>query len=317
MGMICKTWATWIQRVILALILGALPVGMATAQTADDGPGKKTFDLLWSIKGEKNRIYLLGSVHLLPHGARALPDVVHAAYMTSDLVVFESDLFLIGSVAFEADALAQARYPAGRTIHDEMPADLMLQVEGKVEELGLPMAILERYRPWFFAQTLATAQFARDGFPIDNGVDVRLYREAVSDMKLTAGLTPPQEHLSTFADMSDVQNEAFLRSALEDLEDTRAQISRILDIYRNADLDLLNTLAREMQEETPSLYQRLVNDRNEAWMEKFADYRKQPGNILVVVGALQLVGDQGLIARFERAGWKPSVPKYRGFRPPE
>ena len=317
MGTFCKSWAAWMQQCILALILASLSTQSAWAQDNDDGPGKKTFDLLWSIKGEKNHIYLLGSVHLLPHGARSLPDVVHAAYMTSDLIVFESDLFLIGSVAFEADELAQARYAAGHSIHDEMPADLMLQVENKVEDLGLPMAILQRYRPWFFAQTLATAQFARDGFPIDNGVDVRLYREAVNDMKLTAGLTPPRQHLATFAEMTREQNEAFLRSALDDLEDTRAQISRILDIYRNADLDLLNTLAEEMREQTPSVYKRLVIDRNEAWMAKFEEYRKEPNNILVVVGAMQLVGDQGLIARFERAGWKPSVPKYRGFRPPE
>ncbi len=290
---------------------------LTPAQAQEDGPGRTSFDLLWSIKGEQNRVYLLGSVHLLPHGARGLPEVVNAAYLTSDLVVFESDLFLIGSVDFEADELAQARYPAGKTIHDEMPADLMLQVEERAKILGLPIEILQRYRPWFFAQTLATAQFSRDGFPLDNGVDIRLYRQALDDIKLTDGLTPPQQHLATFADMDDAQNEAFLRSALADLDDTRAQISRILDIYRNADLTLLNTLSKEMKQASPTLYKRLVADRNEQWMSKFEDYRKHKDNVLVVVGAMHLVGDDGLIQRFRLRGWEPSVPKYRGFRPPE
>ncbi len=173
MGTFCQSWAAWMQQCLLALILASLSTQSAWAQDNDDGPGKKTFDLLWSIKGEKNHIYLLGSVHLLPHGARSLPDVVHAAYMTSDLIVFESDLFLIGSVAFEADELAQARYAAGHSIHDEMPADLMPQVENKVEDLGLPVAIFRRHRPWVFAQTPAPAPVARAGSPRDPGLGGR------------------------------------------------------------------------------------------------------------------------------------------------
>ncbi len=303
-------------------ILSSLAVSLAflllpTLAWAQSDPAPKQFNLLWSIKGESNRVYVLGSVDLLPHGARALPDVVNAAYRTSDLVVFESDLFLTGSVAFEADELASARYSAGQSIYDEMPEDLMLEASLMAEELGLPMAILKRYRPWFFAQTLATAQFARDGFPLDNGVDVRIYRMALADIKLTAGLSTPEEHLLTFADMSREQNEYFLRSALVDLNDTRAQISRILDIYRNANLDLLRTLAREMESNAPPLYQRLVIDRNKKWMQQFAQYRQSKGNVLVVVGAMQLVGEHGLIELFKRAGWKPAVPKYMGFRPPE
>lgn len=301
---------------MLSLALLVLAIFMP-AYAQDDGPGRKSFDLLWSIKGEANRVYLLGSVHLLPYGTRGLPEVVNAAYLTSDLVVFESDLFLIGSVDFEADELTQARYPAGKSIEDEMPLELIAQAETRAQELGLPIHILERYRPWFFAQTLATAQFSHDGFPLDNGVDVRLYRRAVNDIKLTDGLSEPDEHLATFADMNQKQSEAFLRSALADLDDTRAQISRILDIYRNADLTLLNTLATEMQESSPSLYKRLVIDRNDKWMDKFAEYRQRKQNILVVVGAMHLVGEQGLIQRFERRGWNPKVPKYRGFRPPE
>ena len=303
-----------ILALTLILAAGFRPVTVAAQD--DPGPLREQFDLLWSIEGESNRVYLLGSVSLLPHGARALPQVVNAAYRTSDLVVFESDLFLIGSVQFEADELAQARYPAGKTIYDEMPAELMDRAEAKARELGLPMSILERYRPWFFAQTLATAQFAQSGFPLDNGVDRRIYREALADVKLTDGLTPPEEHLAFYADMTPQQGADFLRSALTDLEDTRAQISRILDIYQNANLELLATLAHEMQQQTPDLYQRLVVDRNQQWMPKFEQLRKKKGNVLVVVGAMHLIGPEGLIEMFRKRGWEPKVPKYRGFRPP-
>lgn len=314
------------QPRILTSLLGLLMapfLGLCAATAAAQGPAgtndpaPQQFNLLWSIKGETNRVYILGSVDLLPHGARELPDVVNAAYRTSDLIVFESDLFLTGSVAFEADELSQARYPAGQTIHDEMPEDLMLEARLIAEDLGLPMPILERYRPWFFAQTLATAQFAKDGYPLDNGVDARLYRRALDDIKLTSGLSDPQDHLATYADMTPEENSYFLRSALTDLNDTRAQISRILDIYRNANLDLLNTLSQELAREAPPLFKRLVVDRNIRWMERFAELRRKRGNVLVVIGALQLVGEQGLIELFKREGWNPSVPKYRGFRPPE
>lgn len=300
------------------LLIGALLSSTPWAQSSpEQDPGQPSFDLLWSIKGEKNRVYLLGSVHLLPHGARALPDVVNAAYRTSDLLVFESDLFLIGSVDFEQDELAQARYPAGKTIADEISAGLMNQAQNKAEDLGLPLRILERYRPWFFAQALATAQFSRDGFPLDNGVDVRLYRQAVTDMKLTTGLTPPEEHLATFADLDVEQSEHFLASTLKDLNDTGKHVAKILKIYQDADLALLGQLVEEMKRDDGPLYERFIAARNRNWLAQFEDLRQRDSNVLVIVDAMHLVGDQGLVELFRQRGWEPSVPKYRGFRPPE
>ena len=47
---------------------------------------------LWEVQGSTHKVFLLGSMHLLPASAYPLPDAMESAYRQSDIVVFETDI---------------------------------------------------------------------------------------------------------------------------------------------------------------------------------------------------------------------------------
>jgi uncharacterized protein YbaP (TraB family) len=57
---------------------------------------------LWQIDGRDNRIYLLGSVHMLRESDHPLPAVFYDAYEDADALVMELDVTSIDPVATQA-----------------------------------------------------------------------------------------------------------------------------------------------------------------------------------------------------------------------
>jgi uncharacterized protein YbaP (TraB family) len=54
----------------------------------------------------------------------------------------------------------------------------------------------------------------------------------------------------------------------------------------------------------PSLYRPLVSDRNQHWLPQVEELLNGPGNALIVVGALHLVGEGGLLELLRKKGYK-------------
>jgi uncharacterized protein YbaP (TraB family) len=79
------------------------------------------------------------------------------------------------------------------------------------------------------------------------------------------------------------------------------------DAWRQGDDAALDRSgSADMRERYPKLYQQLLVDRNRAWLPKI-ETLLQPaasGNALVVVGALHLVGRDGLVAMLQARGYR-------------
>ena len=67
--------------------------------------------LLWRVAGERNDVYLLGSVHLLRESDYPVPSAIGEAYEQADTLVMELDLDDIDRAATQqlVDELAQVR----------------------------------------------------------------------------------------------------------------------------------------------------------------------------------------------------------------
>ena len=108
----------------LALVL-ALP---AAAQDDDRRPP------LFVLEDGDSKVYLLGSVHVVPDGTLPLPAHVEAAYDDASVLAFELDLDL-------AHAGAQGMMAAAtdeETIGDALSDDQKGQLNGMLGDLGLP-----------------------------------------------------------------------------------------------------------------------------------------------------------------------------------
>jgi hypothetical protein len=62
-------------------------------------------------------------------------------------------------------------------------------------------------------------------------------------------------------------------------------------------------LLRGEFEEFPDLYRTIVTDRNLHWIDRIEELLAGQRDAMVVVGALHLVGEQGLVALLRQKGY--------------
>lgn len=285
---------------------GALPVLLAAvllpAAAGAGGPG-----VLWAVEGRQNTVYLLGSVHLLRDAdGGGLTGAAEAAYADAERVVMEIDLD-DPAVADPAAVLAQmqrtALLPPGQTLRGVLGPDyeaIARQVAGS----GLDLEMLEPFAPWFVATLLMQAELAGRGFRPELGVEQRIAERAVRDRKPIAGLETPAEQFAVLARLPLPGQRRFLQMTLEELQDTDAELDRMLEAWRAGDTVALAELLSEGYEEFPELYGPLTEDRNRAWVEEIGGLLDDPDDYLVVVGALHLVGRNGVVDLLRGRGYE-------------
>jgi uncharacterized protein YbaP (TraB family) len=59
-----------------------------------------------------------------------------------------------------------------------------------------------------------------------------------------------------------------------------------------------------MRKDYPELYQQVLVERNNNWLPQIEAFLKTPETELILVGALHLAGNDGLLAQLRQRGYK-------------
>lgn len=280
-------------RLCLLVVLGAL----STTAQADV--------FMWSVQGQNNRVYLLGSMHMLPSSAFPLPAAMGEAYNDSQIVVFETDIGAVNKPDNQKVLLQAGTLPKGESLSNSLPGRQLRDLVEIAEELKLPLEVLDGYRPWLAALTLELSAFMKQGFQPDLGVDQHFYERALKDNKKIVTLETVREQISLFTDMSDSMSNEYMAMTLYHLDDPEDLPEDVLDDWLDGDLGDIGDYVEDVEDDHPQMYNRFLRDRNRAWMPTILDLLKQQENVLVVVGAMHLPEDDGLLAMLRKAGYKP------------
>lgn len=272
--------------VLLALWLFAAPlaaVPMWSLQTAD---GTST-------------VLLLGSVHMMRAEDQPLPEAVREAYGSADRVVLELDPRELAPAASRAALQRVGIVSPGRAAVEVLSEDEWQRAEGLAAAAGLELEPVAMAEPWFAAIALHTAALARAGYDPAHGVDLQVAEWAGRDAKPVTGLETIDEQLLLFKNLDvDTQRQVLLKT-LEELaslaDDTAALVSR----WREGDIAALEQRLEEDFRGFEDVYTRIVTSRNRAWLPGIEALLEQDGTSLVVVGALHLVGPEGVPALLE------------------
>jgi uncharacterized protein YbaP (TraB family) len=143
------------------------------------------------------------------------------------------------------------------------------------------------------------------GFDPDEGVERQLGRRAHADGKHILGLETLGQQIGILASLSKDDQAAFLDQTVTDMHDADRETQEIVAAWRSGDAARLAALMSEDFRNFPSLYYALVTDRNRRWMPQIERFLKAGQNYLVIVGALHLVGDGGLLQLARAEGLEP------------
>jgi uncharacterized protein YbaP (TraB family) len=260
--------------------------------------------VLWTVQGERNTVYLLGSVHLLRPGDGGLSRAAEAAYADAEGIVMEIDLD--DAAVAEPGALLiemqrAALLPEDTSLRQVLGGDYEA-IARRARASGLELASVDRFAPWFVATLLLQLELARRGFDPALGIEQRIAERATADRKPIAGLETPADQFRMLAALPLPEQKRFLELTLAEMAELDLELARLLEAWRTGDADALAELLSAAYRDFPELYGPLTEDRNRAWIERLEDLLDDTDDYLVVVGALHLVGRNSVVDLLRKRG---------------
>jgi uncharacterized protein YbaP (TraB family) len=277
---------------------------LATLCQVDAAAAQAPRNFIWKVSGPTGAIYLVGSVHLLTKDYYPLNPSLETAFKDSDLLVEEADLGELEAPASQFKLLTRGLLPGNQSLDTVLSASTYELVTKRVEALGVPLEPLKRFKPWMLALTLVQLEWQKAGFDGSLGLDRHFYDRARVDGKAVQGLETVDFQLSLFDGMSAEEQDRMLAGSLEDLDDERANVVRLIDAWKAGDAATVERLMLSDMENDPIMYKRLLVDRNRAWLPRLDALLGRKGRAFVVVGAAHLVGPEGVLAMFRAKGYR-------------
>lgn len=252
-------------------------------------------------KGDEQH-WLMGSIHAGKPTLYPLPEPVERAWLQSRALVMEVDMNSISQEQWQGMA-SLTQLNDGKSLKEYLPAELYQRTLMAGARYGLDEATLSPLRPWFAAITLTQAAMAKTGFDSQLGIDQYFAGLAAKEGKPVVGFETLLEQLGYLASVGDNQT-LMLASTLDELPMLENAFTAVMKAWQQGDeATLINLLKEEMA--PPALQswmeQTLLAERNRNWLKKWPSL---PNESFIVVGALHLYGEQGLLTQLEQQGWR-------------
>jgi len=271
-----------------------------TAPRAEDAGHPLT---LWRVDGAENSVYLLGSIHLLRAEDHPLPRAIDAAYADAEVLVMELDMDDLDPARTQAAFNSAGVMSDGTTLRELMGEEYYRAAEEAAAVIDVPLDMLASSEPWLAAMTVELMMLYRMGFDPMLGVEMTMTNRATADGKPIEGLETVEQQLGFLDGLPlEAQREMLLQTLLQGAE-MNGSVDALIDAWRRGDTATLETELLQSIEEQADLHEALIVDRNRRWAETIATWLDDELDYLVVVGALHLVGDDGVPSLLGQAGY--------------
>lgn len=276
----------WLAGAMIAL---AVCPGFAQAKTS-----------VWKVTAPDGKVlYLGGTVHRLRSKDYPLPAAYNRAFELSQRLAFEvsPDKLSTSPERWEKAGL----YPAGDELRrhvDPRTYDYVAKVFGR---MGVPVAKLNRCRPWFLVYLLASS--GGGGGP---GVEDYFTARAQQNSRKVDSLETVEEAMQTFSGLSERQSEALLLVTFIQAKGGEQKIGSdtVYAAWRNGDADQCARAIHAEYRDFPAMADRLLNLRNRAWIPKVESWIRSGQTYFVLAGAAHFGGSDGLLALLRARGYQ-------------
>jgi hypothetical protein len=199
--------------------------------------------------------------------------------------------------------LQQLTYQDGRTLSTVLDAESYEALSEYVAASGLPLAMLQNFKPGLLISTLSVLEFQKLGFT-PQGVDSFFFTRALEDGKPRGELETIDQQIAMLASMGEGYESQFILYSVNDFSQIGESIERIVQACRAGDLAALSAeFIEPMLANTPILYDSMLVQRNNNWVPQVEAMFDEEGTEFVLVGVAHLVGEHGLIEQLANRGY--------------
>lgn len=275
--------------------------------------------LFYQVTGaDGQQLWLLGTIHVGDARTDDLPQQIYDALRSADSLAVEYDInaFLeqVTNDPATQSALAEIYYyQDGTGAVDHLTPESYEQALIQLTASGSYTSSIPYMRPVFLASLLEEF-YLEQGYHLstDNGVDARLLTLASIMDKNVISIESGLTQLQLLASLSDEAQQLLLDSTLENgLVGYNSEINTLYELWCKGDAEALLPLLfaddESATEEVRSYWQEydqaLITGRNATMLKVAIECLESKETVFYAVGIAHLLGENGLVAQLEDAGY--------------
>lgn len=273
--------------------LSVISIGNALAETS-----------VWKINKGNQHLYLGGTIHILAEQDYPLPLAYEKAYQSSQRIILETDLQKLQSPEFQQRMLLGLNYKNGKTLKNFLSARTYKKLEDYCSSRNIQLSSISTFKPGLLTSALLMVEMQRLGLA-GIGVDSYFESRARKDGRPMGELETVEQQLEFLGNMGTGIEDEFIEYSLGDLENLSTLMTSMKKVWRSGDMPALERIGLEPYiEKFPQTMDNLLTRRNNAWMPEIEAMLKSAEIEFVLVGALHLVGEHGLLAQLKSRGYR-------------
>ena len=276
----------------------------ATAFAAPPAMAAAAKPALWEVSDPDTKIYLFGTIHLLPTNYPWRTRAMEKAIASSDTLYVETIVDQQNPRVLAAElarlGFSPGLLPLASRIH---PAKRPL-LEAAIANSGVPRHVFDRMETWAAAFTLLGVQFKSLGLHGEHGVEQTLRTAFAAAGKPVGQLETNAEQLGFFDTLSQPAQRALLEGAIQAPANFSADFGTMLRSWINGDVESIARTFNHDLAQSPELRSALLERRNVNWSRWIEKRLAQPGTVMVAVGAGHLAGPDSVQSLLASAGYR-------------
>ena len=282
-------------------------------------PETKATPLFYKVMDKSGRtLWLLGTIHVGDNRTGFLPQEIYDAFAGSDALAVEFD-----TIAFQqqaaSDPLLKSQlagvyyYADGSATAQHLDAALYEKAYALILASGSNSMEIPKMKPVLWESLLETFYQNQNGMLTpQQGMDTRLLLMAKSQGKTIQNIESGLNQMQMLTGFSDPLQTMLLRQMADTTLTQYCQaICQLYEAWCKGDeaaiLAAINDDTANMTEEELALYEEyntiMVTNRNAAMLKAAKDYIKSGETTFFAVGLAHLLGQSGLVAQLESAGY--------------
>lgn len=245
----------------------------------------------------KNSV-LVGTVHLLPERlAEQLKSTIPDLVRDTDRLILECEFSRPGAEP------PGARLGPGERLDRLVPQDLFQETVEAGKRLEIDADDLATCRPWWLAERLGSASTAAQQNRAEFSAEVMAWRLARAAGKKIRYLEPAERGYRCRSNAPLCEQLWALEFEVRRASESTAETSRMIEAFESGDASAWEPFLIEGQQHQPEMTDCMFRQRNLEWLPILNSEFAQ-GKALVIVGALHLFSEVGVLALLEKSGRK-------------
>ena len=299
------------------LVVAAFGIVLASGP-ADARDARPSEPALWEMSTGKSKVYLFGSIHMLPRDWPWRTKAIDNAIRDSNVFVFETAMTQDERNKMSLFVQDHGRLPHGRKLSRMLSPKGLKDFEKALERTPLDRQSVDAMRPWLALVALADYQIQNGplrGF-VEEGVDYTLEQEARERRKAIRHLESSESQLEMLMQATPDSDIAGFEADLHELPKADQVYRRLLESWTAGNQAALANVMASEAAINPDEKHILLDRRNRNWLPQIEAMMVQNKTVFVTVGAAHLVGPGSVLDMLCVRGWKVQRIKTGPSKPP-